>query len=286
MSFVTSEGLLLNAQKGKYAIGAFNVENMEMIKAVIAAAEELQAPVILQTTPSTVKYGGLKTYYAIVKAEAEKASVPVALHLDHGSSFDLAVQGIREGYTSIMIDGSGESFEDNIELTKRVVDVAKPNNISVEAELGKVGGKEDDLEVEADVNTDPAEAKEFVERTGVTSLAIAIGTAHGVYSGTPVLDKERVSEIKEVVDIPLVLHGASGLDEKDVKECIQRGICKVNFATELRVAYTDAMKRAFKEDPEAFDPKVFGKASMNEVTKLVKKLIKICGSDGKANTKE
>ena len=155
MPLVTSEQMLLDAQKGGYAVGAFNVENMEMVKAVIAAAEELRAPVMLQTTPSTVKYGSLDTYFGIVAAEAKKASVPVCLHLDHGSSFDLAVQAIKAGYTSVMIDGSHESFEDNIAVSKKVVDAAKACGIPVEAELGKVGGKEDDLEAEADTNTDP-----------------------------------------------------------------------------------------------------------------------------------
>lgn len=282
MPLVTSEQMLLDAQKGGYAVGAFNVENMEMVKAVIAAAEELRAPVMLQTTPSTVKYGTLETYFGIVAAEAEKATVPVCLHLDHGSSFELAVQAIKAGYTSVMIDGSHESFEDNIAVSRKVVDVAKACGIPVEAELGKVGGKEDDLEAEADTNTDPAEAKEFVERTGVSSLAIAIGTAHGFYAGTPVLDKERVSEIKKVVSVPLVLHGASGLSDEDVRECVQRGMCKVNFATELRVAYTDAGKKLLAEKPDTFDPKKFGTVGMEAVKKLVMERMKVCGCDHKA----
>ncbi|MBU3875086.1 class II fructose-bisphosphate aldolase [Faecalicatena sp. AGMB00832] len=282
MPLVTSEQMLLDAQKGGYAVGAFNVENMEMVKAVIAAAEELRAPVMLQTTPSTVKYGTLETYFGIVAAEAKKATVPVCLHLDHGSSFELAVQAIKAGYTSVMIDGSHESFEDNIAVSKKVVDVAKACGIPVEAELGKVGGKEDDLEAEADTNTDPMEAKEFVERTGVSSLAIAIGTAHGFYAGTPVLDKERVSEIKKVVSVPLVLHGASGLSDDDVRECVQRGMCKVNFATELRVAYTDAGKKLLAEKPETFDPKKLGVVGMEAVKELVMGRMKVCGCDHKA----
>ena len=205
MPFVTSEKMLTDAQKGGYAVGAFNVENMEMVKAVIAAAEELKAPVMLQTTPSTIKYGTLETYAAIVAAEAKKASIPVCLHLDHGNSYELAVDAIEAGYTSVMIDGSHENFEENIAVSKKVVEKAKAQGIPVEAELGKVGGKEDDLEADADTNTDPDEAKEFVERTGISSLAIAIGTAHGFYVGTPVLDKERVSEIKKLVSVPLVL---------------------------------------------------------------------------------
>ena len=281
MPLVTSEKMLLDAQKGGYAVGAFNVENMEMVKAVIAAAQELNAPVMLQTTPSTVKYGTLETFAAIVTAEAKKATVSVALHLDHGSSFDLAVSAIKEGYTSIMIDGSHETFEDNIKLSKKVVEAAKPYSIPVEAELGKVGGKEDDLVAVADTNTNPMEAKEFVERTGITSLAVAIGTAHGFYKGTPVLDKVRLSEIRKVVSIPLVLHGASGLSDEDVKDCVSRGICKVNFATELRVAYTDGMKEVLKEKPDTFDPKTFGNAGMDKVKELVKNRILVCGCDNK-----
>ncbi|MFP3155564.1 ketose-bisphosphate aldolase [Lachnospiraceae bacterium ZAX-1] len=282
MPLVTSEQMLLDAQKGNYAVGAFNVENMEMVKAVIKAAQELRAPVILQTTPSTVKYGSLETFFAIVAAEAKKASIPICLHLDHGDSFEIAVRAIKEGYTSVMIDGSHANFKDNVAVSKRVVEVGKPNHIPVEAELGKVGGKEDDLEAKADTNTDPAEAKQFVEQTGISSLAIAIGTAHGFYVGTPVLDKERLSEIRKVVDIPLVLHGASGLTDKDVSDCVARGICKVNFATELRVAYTDAIKALLKEKPDTFDPKKFGEVGMAAVTELVKGRIKICGSDKKA----
>ena len=283
MPLVTSKKMLSDAQKGGYAIGAFNVENMEMVKAVIAAAEELKAPVILQTTPSTVKYGTLETYAAIVKAEAAKATVPVCLHLDHGNSFELAVQAINVGYTSVMIDGSGMGFEENIALTKKVVDVANACEIPVEAELGKIGGKEDDLETDADTNTNPAEAKEFAERTGVSSLAIAIGTAHGFYEGTPVLDKNRVAEVKAVVEAPLVLHGASGLSDADVRECIEKGMCKVNFATELRVAYTEAGKKLLEEKPETFDPKKLGVVGMEAVKKLVMERMKVCGCDGKAN---
>lgn len=282
MPLVTSGKMLTDAQKGGYAVGAFNAENMEMVKAIIKAAEELKAPVMIQTTPSTVKYGTLETYAAIVSAEAKKASVPVCLHLDHDNSFELAVQAIKAGYTSVMIDGSHEDFEGNIAVSKKVADVAKAVNIPVEAELGKVGGKEDDLEAEADTNTDPQQAKEFVERTGVDSLAVAIGTAHGFYVGTPVLDKERLTEIRQVVDIPLVLHGASGLSDEDVRDCVKRGICKVNFATELRAAYTAAGKKLLEEKPETIDPKALGKVGMAAVTELVKGRMKVCGCDGKA----
>ena len=283
MPLVTSEKMLKNAQAGGYAVGAFNVENMEMVKAVLAAAEELNAPVMLQTTPSTVSYGTLETFTAIVAADAAKCKIPAALHLDHGNSYELAVRALQMGYTSIMIDGSGLPFEENIALSAEVAKVAKVFEVPVEAELGKVGGKEDDLEAEVDTNTDSAEAKEFVERTGVSSLAIAIGTAHGFYEGTPVLDKKRVSDIRKMVSIPLVLHGASGLSDADVRECVERGICKVNFATELRVAYSNAVKVLLKEKPDTFDPKKLGQAGMKAVTELVKNRMKVCGCDGKVS---
>ena len=278
MSFVTSEKMLLDAQKGGYAVGAFNVENMEMVMAVIAAAEELRAPLMLQTTPSTIKYAGLDMYLANVKAAAERASVPVCLHLDHGDSFDLAMRALRTGYTSIMIDGSHNVFEENIAVTKAVADACRPSGSPGEAELGKVGGKEDDLDGgEGNGYTDPLEAKEFVERTGVTSLAVAIGTAHGVYKGVPKLDLDRLAEIRKVVDIPLVLHGASGLSEEAVVESIKRGICKVNFATELRIAYTDGVKEFLAANPDAFDPKKYGKVAMEHVKAIVETRMKMCG---------
>lgn len=282
MPLATTEEMLKRAQKGGYAVGAFNVENMEMAQAVIQAAVEMGAPVMVQTTPSTVKYAGLDLYYANVAALAQKAPVPVALHLDHGSSFELAMQAIRAGYTSIMIDGSHRVFEENIALTRRVVEAAAPNGLPVEAELGKVGGKEDDLDGGSGGYTVPEEAAEFVRRTGVSSLAVAIGTAHGVYKGTPKLDVERLKEIRKLVEIPLVLHGASGLSDESVQECIREGICKVNFATELRIAYSDGVKAVLAENPDVFDPKVYGKAGRERVKELVKNRIAVCGCCGKA----
>ena len=283
MPLVTTNEMLKKAQEGHYAVGAFNVENTEMVMAVLKAAEEMNSPVIMQTTPSTVKYAGLDYYLAMVRAAAERTTVPVAMHLDHGNSFDLAMQALRTGYTSIMIDGSHESFEDNIALTRRVTDACAPSGISVEAELGKVGGKEDDLVADHDSPyTDPQQAKEFAERTNVTSLAVAIGTAHGFYKGTPKLDFERLSAIREVVSIPLVLHGASGVPDDAVRESIKRGICKVNFATELRVAFSNGVKKYLAENPDAFDPKKYSAVGMEYVTELVKEKISVCGSEGQA----
>lgn len=282
MALVNSEIMLLDAQKNGYAVGAFNVENMEMVKGVILAAEELNAPVILQTTPSTINYGGVEIYPAIIRAEAMKAKIPVCIHLDHGNSYELAEDCVNNGYTSVMIDGSNLSFEKNIELTKKVVRLATKKGIPVEAELGKVGGKEDALECEGDKSTDPIEAKMFVDRTGVKSLAIAIGTAHGFYSGTPKLEKERLSEIRESVNIPLVLHGASGLSNDDIRDCIKRGICKVNFATELRAAYTGAIRKVLLDNPHIYDPKELGAKGIAAINVLVKERIIVCGCNGKA----
>ena len=283
MPLVTTKELLLKAQEGNYAIGAFNVENMEMVQAVIAAAEELNSPVIMQTTPSTVKYADLDYFYANAKVAAQKAKIPAVIHLDHGSSFELAMQALRAGYTSIMIDGSHGSFEENIKVSKAVADACHPSGVSVEAELGKVGGKEDDLEG-GDENpyTDPEQARIFVEQTGVDSLAVAIGTAHGVYKGIPKLDVERLSEIRKVVEVPLVLHGTSGVPDETVKECIKRGICKVNYATDLRIAFTKGVKAVLAENPDTIDPKKYGARGREEVKQYVMSKIKVCGSEGKA----
>lgn len=283
MPLVTTKQMLLDAQKGNYAVGAFNVENMEMVMAVMEAAEELKSPVIMQTTPSTVKYAGLDFFLANVKAAAERASVPVAMHLDHGNSFELAMQAYRTGYTSIMIDGSHESFEGNIAVSKAVADACGASGIPVEAELGKVGGKEDDLDGGDDnPYTDPDQAAEFVKRTGVTSLAVAIGTAHGVYKGEPKLDLDRLSEIRKVVDIPLVLHGTSGVPDQTVTECVNRGICKVNYATDLRIAFTKGVKKIFAENPDVIDPKKYNAAGKECVKEYVKSKMKVVKSVNKA----
>lgn len=279
----TTEEMLKKAQDGHYAVGAFNVENMEMVQAVVEAAAEGRAPVILQTTPSTVKYGGLDFYFANVKAAAERVDVPVAIHLDHGDSFALAMQALRVGYTSIMIDGSQASFEENIEVSRKVAEACAPSRIPVEAELGKVGGKEDDLDGgDGDAYTDPGQADEFVRRTGVSSLAVAIGTAHGLYKGEPRLDLDRLSEIRKRVDIPLVLHGASGVPDEAVKESIRRGICKVNFATELRIAFSDGAKKVLVEKPNTFDPKKYCGVGKEYVKRLVMQKMEICGCIGMA----
>lgn len=280
---VSGKEVLLDAQKQGYAVGAFNVENMEMVQAVVEAAEEMHAPVILQTTPSTVKYAGVDYYYANVAAAAKQASVPVVMHLDHGNSFELAVQAFRAGYTSIMIDGSKKEFEENIALSRSVARVCQAAGVSVEAELGKVGGKEDELEGgEDNPYTDPGEAARFVEETGVDSLAVAIGTAHGIYKGEPKIDVERLKAIWEKVSIPLVLHGTSGVPDETVRRCIEAGICKVNYATDLRIAFTRGVKKLLEEAPDIIDPKKYCSEGREEVKRYVMNRIALCGSGHKA----
>lgn len=280
---VTAKEMLQKAREGKYAIGAFNVENMEMVMAVLAAAEAKNSPVIMQTTPGTIKYAGVDYYYANVAAAAKRSSVPVVMHLDHGDSFQRAMAAYRAGYTSIMIDGSKLPFEDNIALTKRVVDACHPGGVYVEGELGKVGGKEDDLEGDNDnPYTDPEEAKIFVEKTGVDYLAIGVGTAHGVYKGIPKVNTDLIATIHDMVDVPLVLHGTSGVPDEQVITAVKNGICKVNYATDLRIAFTRGAKEFMAEHPEAFDPKKYSKQGMAEVQKYVEQKIEVCGSVGKA----
>lgn len=277
MGICTSKEILLDAQKKGYAVGAFNVENMEMAKAVITVAQEESAPVIIQTTPSTLKYADVSVYAANIRAFAENVNVPVIIHLDHGNTFDLCVKAFRAGYTSIMIDGSKLPFADNIAITKKVVELCSVSDIPVEGELGHVGGKEDDIVCKDSGYTDPAEAVNFVRETGVSSLAVGIGTAHGIYKTTPVLKAELVSILRRCIDVPLVMHGASGLSADVIKDCVSRGICKVNFATELRIAYTKGIREYLNTNPNAFDPKLYGAAGIENVKEVVRERIRICG---------
>ena len=279
MPFVSTREMLKKAQQGKYAVGAFNAENMEMVQAIVAAAEAEHAPVIIQTTPGTLKSADAMIFAGQASRLAAAAKVPVALHLDHGNSFELAEYCVRQGYTSVMIDGSLLPFEDNVALSRRVVEMA--GDTPVEAELGTVGGKEDSHEASMSY-TDPAQAEEFVRRTGVYSFAPAIGTAHGVYKSTPKIDLERLSEIAARVDAPLVLHGTSGVPDETVRACIERGICKVNYATDLRITFTNAVKAYIAENPNAFDPKKYLGAARAAVTERVRELIRVCGSNEKA----
>ncbi len=279
MPLVSSRELLLAAQQGKYAVGAFNAENLEMAQAIIEAADTLRAPVLLQTTSGTLRYAPPAVFAGMVGRLARHVKVPVALHLDHGDSLALAEQCVREGYTSVMIDGSLLPFSGNVTLTRQVVAMAC--DIPVEAELGTVGGKEDDHNARPQY-TDPAEATDFVEKTGISSFAVAIGTAHGIYKGEPKLDLELLSRIRQTVSIPLVLHGTSGVPADQVRACIERGVCKVNYATELRITFTDAVRAYLAAKPDQFDPKKYLGAGREAVKARVMELIRLCGSDGKA----
>ena len=284
MPLVNGRELLKDARAHGYAVGAFNVENMEMMQAVIAAAEAERAPVILQTTPATICYAGTAIFSAMAQAMAEKACVPVAMHLDHGDSFDLCEQAADSGYTSLMIDGSKLPLENNITLTRRVTTMAaaRPGRPCAEAELGKLGGKEDDLEVKTgeDIYTNPIEAARFVTETGVDSLAVAIGTVHGFYRGKPKLEFERLAQLRDTVSVPLVLHGSSGVPDGDVRRAVSLGVCKVNFATELRVSYTQAVRTALQADEGLYDPKKFGVPGREAVIEVVRHRISVCGASG------
>ena len=277
MPYTSTKEMLLNAQRHGYAIAAFNFENMEMAQAIVASAQALQAPVILQTTPGTLRYAGPSLMAAMARALAEEASVPVALHLDHGSSVALAEKALKAGYSSVMIDGSSLPFAQNVDVTQKVLALA--GEVPVEAELGASGGKEDDL-VSGGGLTDPDDVAAFLAACPVQSLAVAIGSAHGIYRQTPNLDVDRLRAIRAQTAVPLVLHGASGIPEDQVRACIREGICKVNYATELRMAYTQGVLESL--GPETMDPKVYGSAGREAVQEAVRCRIRLCGADGRA----
>lgn len=281
MPLTTTNKMLLEAHENGYAIAAFNCENTEMLQAVIAAGEEMNAPVIIQTTPTTVNYASAELFFANAAALAKNTSIPVALHLDHGNTYNLAQEALRCGYTSIMIDGSHLPLEENIALTKMTVDACAKTGIPVEGELGRVGGKEDDTVASSSAYTDPDEAVRFVKETGVSSLAIGVGTAHGIYASTPKLNVELISVMRKLLPVPLVLHGSSGLDDTVIRDCIARGISKVNIATDLRIAYTQAVREILQNDPKCFDPKKYGVAAREAVKKMAIDRIIVCGCQNK-----
>lgn len=284
MPLVSVDELLKKAEAEGYAVGAFNCNNMEIVQAIVAAAEAEKSPVIIQASQGAIKYAGLNYIVKLVEVAADSVSVPVALHLDHGTSFEQVVKCMRYGFSSVMIDGSKLPLEENIAITKKVLEIARPLGISVEAELGKIGGTEDDITVlEKDAMfTDPQEAKTFVEATGVTSLAIAIGTAHGQYKGKPELDFERLEKIKKLVGIPIVLHGSSGVPDNDIQKAIKLGVRKVNIDTNIREAFMKGVKDVLSKKPTEIDPrKVLGPAR-EEMTAIVREKIRIFGSSNKA----
>ena len=282
MPLTTTEKMLIDAHNNGYAVAAFNCENTEMIQAVIAAGEEMNAPVIIQTTPSTISYASVEVFSAGAAALAKNSKIPVSLHLDHGNSFESAQKALEAGYTSIMIDGSQLPFEENIAVTKKTVDLCKKSGIPVEGELGHVGGKEDDTASAGCAYTDPQEAQRFVKETGVSFLAVGVGTAHGIYASRPVLNTELISVLRKTLPVPLVLHGSSGLEDAVVKDCIARGISKVNIATDLRITFTQAVREFLNRDAACFDPKKYGAAAREAVKKIAIERIIVCGCQGRA----
>lgn len=281
---VSGKELFQAAKQGGYAVGAFNVNNMEIVQAILEAAEEEKSPVFLQASQGAIKYAGIEYIVALARTAAEKAKVPVALNLDHGTSFTQVVQCIRHGFTAVMIDGSKYPFEENIAITQKVIEIAHPSGVSVEAELGKIGGTEDDITVsDAEAAfTDPQEAAEFVERTKVDALAIAIGTAHGVYKGEPKLDFARLEKIRNAVDIPLVLHGASGVPEDAIRKAVPLGICKINIDTELRQAFTKGVQQVVLNNPKEYDPRKLLGPAREEMKQVVKAKMRLFGCAGRA----
>ena len=303
---VTNKNLMLPAMQKAYAVGAFNISNLESLLAVVEAAAEEKSPVIVAVTPSSIKYAGLAYIGKMVKSAVESAPVSMSLHLDHGKDMETVSKCIDAGFTSVMIDGSHLKFEENIALTKRVVDLAHPKGVSVEAELGRLAGVEEStVEEKEAVLTDPDVAKEFVERTGVDALAVAIGTSHGAYKfkGEPKLDFKRLKLIREKVSTLLVLHGASsvpswiiekaieygaelggakGIPEEHIQKAISLGISKINIDTDLRLAFTAATREFLVKSPKVFDPRKILGSAKEAMKEVVKGKMRLFGSSGKA----
>jgi len=302
---VTNKEVLTAASAGGYAVGAFNINNMEILQAVIETALEEQSPIIVSASPSAIKYAGLEYLIAMVNAAAKLyPSIPMTLHLDHGKDIETATRCINGGFTSVMIDGSRLDFEENIVMTKHIVEVARLKGVSVEAELGKLVSHESTAKDATDPYTDPDAAVEFVDRTGVDSLAVAIGTSHGAYKfkGDVKLDFERLKAIRNKVSVPLVLHGASGvpswivkkatkygaelsgakgIPDEHIKKAISFGISKINIDTDLRLAFTGSVREVLVNSPKVFDPrKILGPAKEN-MKKVVQEKMHLFGSSGK-----
>lgn len=300
MALITTKEMFAKSLNSDYAIGAFNVNNMEIIQGIVDAACIENAPLILQVSAGARKYAKPAYLIKLVEAAIDDTGLDIALHLDHGEDFEICKKCVDDGFTSVMIDGSKHPFEENIAMTKEVVDYAHEHGVVVEAELGRLAGVEDNVNVDARsaTFTDPYEAVEFVERTGVDSLAVAIGTSHGAYKfkGTPYLDFDRLRKIHEMLpETPLVLHGASsvlkefvdrcnqyggeipgaqGVPEDMIREAVKWGVCKVNIDTDLRLAMTAEIRRIFKESPSEFDPRKYLGPGREAITRMVRHKIK------------
>jgi fructose-bisphosphate aldolase class II len=303
MALVTTKEIFRKAYEGKYSIGAFNINNMEIIQAVVNACKVKNSAVILQVSTGALKYAGPDYLLGMVNAAVKETGIDVALHLDHGPDFATIKKVIDAGFTSVMFDGSHFDFEENIRLTKEIVDYAHERGVVVEAELGVLAGVEDDVHAEAHVYTDPAQAVDFVKRTGCDSLAIAIGTSHGAFkfAGTPDLKFHILEEIQEMIPgFPIVLHGASAVSQEHVATCNQYGgaikgasgipkemlrraaslaVCKINMDTDIRLAMTASLRKFLAENPAEFDPRKYLGAARKEIQELVEmKIDEVLGS--------
>lgn len=303
--FADTKKMLLKAQKGNYAIAHFNINNLEIMQGVVAAAAKLKAPLILATSEGALAYAGINYLYALAETAAEEKKIPLALHLDHGKDMKIIQKAIRKGYSSVMIDASQYPFEKNIFLTKKVVSLAHRKGVAVEAELGTIGGAEDSVSVRRIIYTDPAKAKEFAERTGCDFLAVAIGTSHGAYkfAGKAALRQDLLQQIRKKVSVPLVLHGASGVSpsvvkiaekyganmsgvrgvpDPQIKTAIRNGITKINTDTDLRIAFDAAVRKALRSAPKDFDPRHILAPARDLIQTVAEKRIRLFGSVGKA----
>jgi tagatose 1,6-diphosphate aldolase GatY/KbaY len=283
MGIISTKYLLQDAQAKGYAVPAFNIHNAETIQAILEVCYEMRSPVILAGTPGTFKHIAFEEIFALCEAYSASYDMPLALHLDHHESLADIRNKVNAGVRSAMIDGSHFPFDENVKLVKSVVDFCHRHDCSVEAELGRLGGVEDDMDVdeESAFLTDPQDARRFVAETGVDSLAVAIGTAHGLYTKRPKIDFARLEKIRAVVDVPLVLHGASDVPDEFVRRAIELGVCKVNVATELKIAFAAAVKKWFADNPDGNDPRYYMRVGMEAMKEVVRNKINVCGSMNK-----
>jgi len=273
-----------DSKKHKYAVGQFNLNNLEFTQAITEAAMEEKSPVIFGVSEGAMRYMGLEYTIAMAKAAAERAGVPVALHLDHGSSFEVVMKCIRAGFSSVMFDGSHYPLEENIRLTKQVVEAAHAVGVSVEGELGTIGGVEDDLSVdEADAAlAKPAEAIRFWEETKVDYLAIAVGTAHGMYKGEPKIRFDIIEEVAKNIPAPIVLHGGSGVPDEAIRKAISLGVGKINVNTENQVACTQTIRKILADKPNEIDPRKYLGPARDAIKQVVKEKMRLFGSSNRA----
>ncbi|MBP2646229.1 MAG: fructose,6-bisphosphate aldolase, class [Firmicutes bacterium] len=283
MGLVSMKNMLDQAKANKYAVGQFNINNLEFTQAIVEAAYEEKSPVIFGVSEGALKYMGLEFTVAMAKAAAEKYDLPIALHLDHGSSFAVIVQCIRAGFSSVMFDGSHYGLEENIALTKKVVEIAHNVGVSVEGELGTIGGVEDDLHVDdADAKfAKPEEAIYFWNETKVDALALAVGTAHGVYKGEPKIHYDIIKAVASKIDAPVVLHGGSGVPDQSIREAILHGAGKVNVNTENQVACTETLRSILLKDSKVIDPRKYMGPAREAMKNVVKNKIRLFGSNAK-----